>query len=71
MVVISLLAEMKVSDLIKIAIKQSHTFLYCHIFLKNKYERRLTICNLIAFLFISIGTIIWGYGDLVLGQFMS
>jgi hypothetical protein len=66
MVVIALLAEIKINALSRLAIKHDHTFLYCHIFLKNKYEKRLDICNYLTFIFISAGTVVWGYGDVLL-----
>jgi hypothetical protein len=66
MVVISLLAEIKINELTRLAIKQDHTFLYCNIFLKNKYEKRLSISNYLTFVFISVGTVLWGYGDVLL-----
>jgi hypothetical protein len=65
-VVLSLLAEIKVNELNKLAIKQDHTFLYCNIFLKNKYEKKLGISNYLTFICISAGTVVWGYGDVLL-----
>jgi hypothetical protein len=65
-VVLSLFAEIKVNELSRLAIKQDHTFLFCHIFLKSKYEKKLSIFNYLTLIFTSIGTVVWGYGDVVL-----
>ena len=31
---------------------------------EKKYSSQVTVCNIIAFILIAIGTLIWGYGDI-------
>ncbi len=66
MVVFSLLAEIKTKLIERIAIVRDHTFLYCNMYLKGKYERRIRIINILTYLSIVVGTIIWGYGDILI-----
>ena len=64
-VVISLFIEIKISFLQKLAISQELPYLNFNIYLRREYEKKLLIANYTTFLFIIIGTIIWGYGDLL------
>jgi hypothetical protein len=65
-VVLSLLAEIKSNSIEKIAIVKEHTFLYCNMYLKSCYEFKVKIINYSTYLVVAIGTIIWGYGDLLI-----
>jgi len=64
MVILALLAEMRayqMFDVFKPAGIVADSFLTT----KEKYSWQVTVCNVAAFILIACGTIIWGYGDLL------
>ena len=64
MVVFALFAEMKayeMFDVLKPAALVDHTFGYVH----QKYKRQIKFFNVAALFLAIVGTVIWGYGDLI------
>ena len=65
-VVLSLLAEIKYNSIERLAIAKDHTFLYCNMYLKEVYATKVRLINYSTYIVVVIGTIIWGYGDLLI-----
>jgi hypothetical protein len=65
-VVLSLLAEIKYNSIENTALPKTHEFLYCNMYLKMHYETKVKIINYLNFTVVAAGTIVWGYGDLLL-----
>jgi len=65
MVVISLYAEIVALGIEKNTIRNENTFLYCNLYIENKYKKIIYILNSFTFILIASGTIIWGYGDIL------
>lgn len=63
MVVLALLAELRVLAVESLVIARSNSFLYCHIYIEQKYNLKLKIINCISYFVIALGTLIWGFGD--------
>jgi len=64
MVVLALLAELRVLAVDGLVIARSNSFLYCHIYIKQKYNSMLKFINCMSYFIIAFATLIWGFGDL-------
>ena len=64
MVVLALLAELRVLAVDGLVIARSNSFLYCHIYIKQKYNSMLKFINYMSYFIIAFATLIWGFGDL-------
>lgn len=65
MVVLALLAELRVVTIDRLIVARDHSFLYCHMYIEQKYRTKLTFVNYASYLVVAIGTAIWGFGDLL------
>jgi len=68
-VVLSLLAEIKATAVERLAIKNELSFLYCNIYLKNKYKEKVKRVTFATYFVVAVGTLIWGYGDIFVSLF--
>jgi hypothetical protein len=64
-VVFGLFAEVRVSRIKLLSSADSIPFLYGPIYLKRKYASKANWAGRVSFLVVIIGTVIWGYGDLL------
>jgi hypothetical protein len=67
-VVISLLSEIKLISLQQIIPSEKHNYLIMNEYLKNKYKNPLNFASYATYSFVAIGTMIWGYGDILVGK---
>lgn len=70
-VALSLLAEIQINVVEKLAISQGQKFLICNKYLKSKYQKAITVRKYLTFTLVAFGTVIWGYGDILLSMFSS
>jgi len=68
-VVLALLAEIKAISAERLAITSEMSFLYCNIYLNNKYKKKVKIVTFATYFVVAIGTLIWGYGDILVSFF--
>lgn len=64
-VVLALLSELRVQELQRLARVGEHQYLCVYIYIQRIYRQRVQLAKIIAFIVVVIGTIIWGYGDLI------
>lgn len=70
-VVFALLAEIKSNSIENMAISKSHTFLYCNMYLKSRYENKIKFITYFTYSIVAVGTIVWGYGDILVPYIAS
>ncbi|MCH4813428.1 hypothetical protein [Vreelandella neptunia] len=63
MVVLALLAELRVVIIDRLIIARDHSFLYCHMYIENKYQAKLRVINYVTYFVVAVGTLVWGFGD--------
>mgnify|MGYP001762254488 CR=1 FL=1 len=71
MVVLALLAELRVLTIDRLIVARDHSFLYCHMYIEQKYLIRLKVISYVPYVVVALGTVIWGYGDLVYAAIFS
>lgn len=71
MVALALLADIRVIKIDRLIIARDHSFLYTHIYIEQKYNKKLNFVRYMSYLLVAIGTVIWGYGDLLYHQFIG
>lgn len=71
LVVFAVLAEIKANRIEKFTIKEGYPGLYCDIYMANKYESKIRAITYCSHFLVGLGTIIWGYGDVIFKSIWS
>ena len=64
-VAIALLVEIRLNRLDETAIKYGYDFLYPHMYMRQKYGPFVSLATYSTYGFVALGTLVWGYGDVL------
>ncbi|RLA80878.1 MAG: hypothetical protein DRG78_10110 [Epsilonproteobacteria bacterium] len=71
MVVLALLSDISATTIDRLIIARDHSFLYCNMYIEQEYKYTLNFIKYLSYFIVTIGTLIWGYGDLLYSKLIG